>query len=76
MLEENDGVLGLPMIVNQKTVDPGDKSTPEVFQLETAMGAAVGVFEGRADARRAAAAVRAGQDHERPARAAAPTPTC
>ena len=45
-LEENDGVLGLPMIVNRKTVDPGDKSTPEVFQLETAMGAAVGVFEG------------------------------
>jgi UTP--glucose-1-phosphate uridylyltransferase len=39
-------VLGLPMIVNKKTVDPGDKSTPEVFQLETAMGAAVGVFEG------------------------------
>jgi UTP--glucose-1-phosphate uridylyltransferase len=46
VLEENDGVLGLPMIVNRKTVDPGDKSTPEVFQIETAMGAAVGVFEG------------------------------
>jgi UTP--glucose-1-phosphate uridylyltransferase len=46
VLEENDGVLGLPMIVNKKTVDPSDKSTPEVFQLETAMGAAVGVFEG------------------------------
>ena len=39
-------MLGLPLIVNRKTVDPGDKSTPEVFQLETAMGAAVGVFEG------------------------------
>jgi UTP--glucose-1-phosphate uridylyltransferase len=46
VLDENDGILGLPMIVNRKTVDPGDKSTPEVFQLETAMGAAVGVFEG------------------------------
>jgi UTP--glucose-1-phosphate uridylyltransferase len=46
VLDENDGVLGLPMIVNRKTVDPSDKSTPEVFQLETAMGAAVGVFEG------------------------------
>ncbi|MEA2443446.1 MAG: UTP--glucose-phosphate uridylyltransferase [Thermoleophilales bacterium] len=45
-LEERDGVLGLPMIVNKKTVDPGDKSSPEVFQLETAMGAAIGVFEG------------------------------
>src|SRR4051794_21309681 len=46
LLEERDGVLGLPLIVNRKTVDPGDKSTPEVFQLETAMGAAIGVFDG------------------------------
>jgi UTP--glucose-1-phosphate uridylyltransferase len=46
VLEERDGVLGLPMIVNRKTVDPADSSTPEVFQLETAMGAAVGVFDG------------------------------
>jgi len=45
-LEERDGVLGLPMIVNRKTVDPTDPSSPEVFQLETAMGAAIGVFEG------------------------------
>jgi UTP--glucose-1-phosphate uridylyltransferase len=34
--------------VNRKTVDPGDSSSPEVIQLETAMGAAVGVFEGAA----------------------------
>jgi UTP--glucose-1-phosphate uridylyltransferase len=47
-LEERDGVLGLPMIVNKKNVDPGDKSSPEVFQLETAMGAAIGVFDGAA----------------------------
>jgi UTP--glucose-1-phosphate uridylyltransferase len=46
VMRERDGVLGLPLIVNKKTVDPGDKSTPEVFQLETAMGAAIGVFEG------------------------------
>jgi UTP--glucose-1-phosphate uridylyltransferase len=46
LLEEREGVLGLPLIVNRKNVDPGDKSSPEVFQLETAMGAAVGVFEG------------------------------
>src|SRR5688572_8426825 len=45
-LEECDGVLGLPMIVNRKTVDPTDPSSPEVVQLETAMGAAIGVFEG------------------------------
>jgi UTP--glucose-1-phosphate uridylyltransferase len=47
-LEERDGVLGLPMIVNKKTVDPNDPSSPEVLQLETAMGAAIGVFEGAA----------------------------
>jgi UTP--glucose-1-phosphate uridylyltransferase len=47
-LDERDGVLGLPMIVNKKTVDPSDKSSPEVFQLETAMGAAIGVFDGAA----------------------------
>jgi UTP--glucose-1-phosphate uridylyltransferase len=47
-LDERDGVLGLPMIVNKKTVDPKDSSSPEVIQLETAMGAAIGVFEGAA----------------------------
>jgi UTP--glucose-1-phosphate uridylyltransferase len=46
LLRERDGVLGLPMIVNEKTVDPGDASSPPVYQLETAMGAAIGVFEG------------------------------
>jgi UTP--glucose-1-phosphate uridylyltransferase len=45
-LDARDGVLGLPIIVNRKTVDPSDKSSPAVVQLETAMGAAVGVFEG------------------------------
>ena len=45
-LDERDGVLGLPMIVNKKTVNPTDPSSPEVIQLETAMGAAIGVFEG------------------------------
>src|SRR6185437_4559094 len=39
VLGERDGVLGLPMIVNRKTVDPSDSSSPAVFQLETAMGA-------------------------------------
>lgn len=45
-LEERDGVLELPMIRNEKTVDPRDPSTPKVIQLETAMGAAISVFEG------------------------------
>jgi UTP--glucose-1-phosphate uridylyltransferase len=47
-LSERDGVLGLPMIVNRKTVDPTDSASPAVLQLETAMGAAIGVFEGAA----------------------------
>jgi UTP--glucose-1-phosphate uridylyltransferase len=42
------GVIDLPMIVNRKTVDPGDKGSTPVIQLETAMGAAIGVFEGAA----------------------------
>jgi UTP--glucose-1-phosphate uridylyltransferase len=46
VMEENGGVLGLPMIVNRKTVDPNDSGSTPVIQLETAMGAAVGVFEG------------------------------
>jgi UTP--glucose-1-phosphate uridylyltransferase len=46
VLEERDNVLGLPMIVNRKTVDPADPSSPSVYQLETAMGAAISVFEG------------------------------
>jgi UTP--glucose-1-phosphate uridylyltransferase len=45
-MRERDCVLGLPMIRNEKTVDPSDKSTPAVYQLETAMGAAIEVFEG------------------------------
>ena len=46
LLRERDGVLGLPLIRNVKTVDPGDPSTEEVVQIETAMGAAIEVFEG------------------------------
>jgi UTP--glucose-1-phosphate uridylyltransferase len=44
-LEARDGVLGLPMIVNHKTVDPSDASSPAVVQLETAMGTAIDVFD-------------------------------
>ena len=48
VVAERDGVMTLPMIVNRKTVDPRDPSSPPVFQLETAMGAAIDVFEGAA----------------------------
>lgn len=45
-LHDREGVLGLPLIRNVKNVDPGDPSTPKVIQVETAMGAAIEVFEG------------------------------
>ena len=45
-LVERDGVLGLPLIRNEKTVDPTDPSSPKVIQFETAMGAAIEVFPG------------------------------
>ncbi|MBV9335818.1 MAG: UTP--glucose-1-phosphate uridylyltransferase [Solirubrobacterales bacterium] len=45
-LDETGGVLELPLIVNRKTVDPRDSSSPAVLQLESAMGAAIGSFKG------------------------------
>jgi len=45
-LDLRDGILGLPLIRNVKSLDPADPSTPEVVQVETAVGAAVEVFEG------------------------------
>jgi UTP--glucose-1-phosphate uridylyltransferase len=45
-LDASDGVLDLPLIVNRKTVDPRDSSSPAVLQLESAMGAAIGSFKG------------------------------
>ena len=47
-LDVRQGILGLPLIKNTKHVDPGDPSTPEVIQVETAMGAAIEVFDGSA----------------------------
>ena len=45
-LESRDGVLGLPLIRNVKHVDPSDPKTPEVIQIESAMGAAIEIFQG------------------------------
>ena len=39
-------MLELPLIVNPKTVDPTDASSTSVIQMESAMGAAIEVFEG------------------------------
>ncbi|HET9648441.1 MAG TPA: UTP--glucose-1-phosphate uridylyltransferase [Microlunatus sp.] len=45
-LKERNSVLGLPLIKNEKTVDPADSSSPKVVQIESAMGAAIEVFPG------------------------------
>ncbi len=44
LLTEHKGFLPLPTIVNSKTLDPRDPSSPPVFQLETAMGTAISLF--------------------------------
>lgn len=44
-LEQSSGVLGLPLIQNKKTVDPADSASPQVIQIETAMGAAIEIFK-------------------------------
>ncbi len=46
VLAAQDGILRLPLIRNLKTVDPRDPTSPEVYQLETAMGSAIAIFSG------------------------------
>jgi len=45
-LIEKEKTIRLPMILNPKTLDPRNESSPDVFQIETAMGAAISLFEG------------------------------
>merc|ERR1719161_1003018 len=44
--EKNKGMIPLPVMKNAKTVDPRDKNSTKVLQLETAMGAAISCFPG------------------------------
>jgi UTP--glucose-1-phosphate uridylyltransferase len=46
ILTERDGLLGLPLINNEKPVDPAQPGSPRVYQLETAMGHAISLFPG------------------------------
>ena len=46
ILDAGNGVMGLPLIRNQKPVDPQDSSSPQVYQLETAMGSALSAIPG------------------------------
>ncbi len=45
ILAAKNNILGLPMIRNNKTVDPRDSGSTPVYQLETAMGSAIAVFK-------------------------------
>ncbi|MDO5026008.1 MAG: UTP--glucose-1-phosphate uridylyltransferase [Trueperella sp.] len=44
LLKRTDGLLELPLIKNQKNVDPTDPDSPQVYQIECAMGAVVEKF--------------------------------
>ncbi len=44
-LKKAGNILKLPVIINPKRIDPKDDSSAEVYQIETAMGAAISVFE-------------------------------
>jgi UTP--glucose-1-phosphate uridylyltransferase len=46
VMRRRGGKLELPLIRNEKTVDPTDPESPRVYQLETAMGSAIALFEG------------------------------
>lgn len=46
LLAAHDQIVPLPVIRNEKTVDPADARSTPVIQLETAMGAAIELFEG------------------------------
>merc|ERR1712232_459239 len=46
LFEKNAGSVPLPVMKNDKTVDPRDKKSTKVVQLETAMGAAISCFDG------------------------------
>ena len=45
-LAQHNGIIPLPMITSSKTVDPRDKNSLPVYQLEIAMGAAIECFSG------------------------------
>ena len=64
------GAIDLPMIVNRKTVDPGDKVLDAGHPAGDRDGRGDRRLRGRGGAARAAVAVRAGQDDQRPAVAA------
>ncbi|MCG6910427.1 MAG: UTP--glucose-1-phosphate uridylyltransferase [Deltaproteobacteria bacterium] len=47
-LIQEHGAVYLPIILNPKTLDPRAADSPPVFQIETAMGAAISLFQNAA----------------------------
>ncbi len=45
-LFDQQEIIHLPLILNPKTLDPRDESSPAIYQIESAMGAAISLFEG------------------------------
>jgi UTP--glucose-1-phosphate uridylyltransferase len=45
-LIDREKAVFLPMILNPKSLDPRDSTSPGVYQVETAMGAAISLFDG------------------------------
>ena len=69
-MRERDGVLGLPMIRNEKTVDPVGQVLARRLPARDRDGRGDRGLRGRARAARPAHALRAREDDRRPARAA------
>ena len=46
LLDERDNLLDLPLIRNEKPIDPTQPDSRRVYQLETAMGSALALFNG------------------------------
>lgn len=44
-LDDSNGFLNLPMIRNRKKLNPVVKDSPEIYQVESAMGTAISIFE-------------------------------
>lgn len=45
-LDAHNNLLDLPLIRNEKPIDPTQPASPRVYQLETAMGSALAQFQG------------------------------
>ena len=45
LMDEKKGILDLPIIINQKNINPSDLESEKIIQLESAMGSAISLFK-------------------------------